>query len=611
MIGLYLSGMVALHLALTLLPVVAGVLVAVSYGVRDRIVLLLIGTGTLGVLGAATFWAYLCSASGGRWFAAAAVVGCALVIGWTVIRRRSRLSAQALGPLLPPTLFYAALVGFTTMMGYLRGGISADDMAGRNRYLPGLPVDSKLPLYLAQQLQDPARPLPHYLARPWQTSDRPPLQTGVYLFQQSVLGHDHFMHYQLVGIALQSLWVFGVWAFMVKTRLPAPATALALAVTASSGFIFVNTFFVWPKLFPAAYLMLVAAAVLSSDFVRYRRDPVAAAAIGVGIGCAMLGHPGSLFAVLGLGVALLVVRVWPSRRLLLVGGGAAALLYGPWIWFGQVYQPPGDFLMKYQLARTRNYLDPGSLQEALVAAYRQAGWHQVLSNKLQNVAAPFHDTLRYPREILVALHAQLAGQSAAGLTARNQAESSAFFHMIPALGFMALGPVLLLVQWIRLRVRQDTKPRPDYLRLGMLGIGCLVTSYLVWALMLFGPGTTTIQQGSYFLELGGFAVGVIGWYALAPRLCVALVVVQSVLAVWQYGIAVPLPTHFMPPGPVLPSTAIGAAVAFVAAVGALYLMWVAPGDPDQRLSEPSADEASAAAALPAIDTTQPILRSRS
>jgi len=44
-----------LHLALTLLPIVAGVFVAVSCGIRDRVFLLLIGTGVLGVLGAATF----------------------------------------------------------------------------------------------------------------------------------------------------------------------------------------------------------------------------------------------------------------------------------------------------------------------------------------------------------------------------------------------------------------------------------------------------------------------------------------------------------------------------------------------------------------------------
>ncbi|MDT4958060.1 MAG: hypothetical protein QOD31_1859, partial [Pseudonocardiales bacterium] len=81
MTGLYLAGLVAEHLALTLLPIAAGVLVAVSCGIRDRVVLLLIGLGTLGVLGAATFWVYRSSPRVGRWFAVVALVGCGFALG--------------------------------------------------------------------------------------------------------------------------------------------------------------------------------------------------------------------------------------------------------------------------------------------------------------------------------------------------------------------------------------------------------------------------------------------------------------------------------------------------------------------------------------------------
>jgi len=586
MTGLYLSGLVALHLALTLLPIVAGVFVAVSCGIRDRVLLLLIGMGVLGVLGAATFWAYLYSPHAGRWFAVAAVVGCGLALGWSVVRSRSRFgsSIDVLRPLAAPTLFFAAQVGFMTMMGYLRGGMALNDMAGRSRYMVALPQDSKLPLLLARQLQSPVRPLPHYLVPQWQASDRPPLQTGVYLFEQSVLGHDQFMHYQVVGIALQSLWVFGVWAFMVNTRLPGRATALALAVVAYAGFTFENTFFVWPKLFPAAYLMLVAAAVLGSSFARYRRNAVASTAIGVGVGCAMLGHPGSLFVIVGLAIALLVARVWPSRKLLLAGGGAAALLYAPWIWFGSVYQPPGDFLVKWQLANARNFRDPRSLSETVVAAYQRAGPRQVVSDKWQNLVRPFHDSLSHPGDMLAALRDSLTGAPGAS-AARYHVVVSEFDFLIPALGFMALGPVLLLVQWLRLRLRADGEPRPEYLRIGLLGIVCLLANYLVWAMVLFGPRTTSNVQGSYFLELCGFAVGVVGWYTFAPRLCVVLVAVQSVFALWLFGLTTPqiapLRSHVPPWGPISSSAALVGAAAFVVAMGALYLIWVGRVDEDE------------------------------
>jgi hypothetical protein len=467
--------------------------------------------------------------------------------------------------------------------------MAENDMAGRSRYMVALPQDNKLPLLFARQLQSNVRPLPHYLVPQWQASDRPPLQTGVYLFEQSVLGHDTFMHYQVVGITLQSLWVFGVWAFMVNTRLPAGATALALAVVAFSGFTFENTFFVWPKLFPAAYLMLVAAAVLGQNFVRYRHSAVASTAIGVGVGCAMLGHPGSLLVVAGLAITLVVARVWPSLKLLVAGGGAAALLYGPWIWFGSVYQPPGDFLIKWQMANARNFRDPRSLSETVVAAYQRAGPRQVVSNKLQNLTRPFHDTLRHPGDMLAALRDSLTGSPGAS-AARYHVVVSEFDFLIPALGFMALGPILLLVKWIWLRLRPDDEPRPEYLRIGLLGIVCLLANYLVWAAVLFGPGTTSNVQGSYFLELFGFAVGVVGWYTFAPRLCIALVAVQSVFALWLYGLTppkiAPLKSHVPPPGPISSSAALGAAAAFAVAMGALYLIWVGRADE----GEPSDDD---------------------
>ncbi|MEP7021357.1 MAG: hypothetical protein ABI808_11940 [Pseudonocardiales bacterium] len=583
MVALYLTGMVALHLALTLLPIAAGVLVAVSYGIADRVVLLLIGLGTLGVLGTATFWAYLANPALGRWFAAAALGVSAVAIGWGARRSRQRALGGALWPLVPPVVFYTAVTGFMTMIGYLRGGMASDDVAARNRYVPNLPVDNTLPLRLARQLQSDTRPLRHFLAGHWQASDRPPLQTGIYLLEQGVLGHDHFMHYQVVGIALQSLWVFGVWAFMVKTRLPGRAVAMAIAVTACSGFVIVNSFFVWPKLLPAAYLMLVAAAVLGSDFLREKRDPVLAAAIGVGVACAMLGHPGSIFAVLGLVVTLLIVRVWPSRRFLLVGVGGAAVLYAPWIWFGQVYLPPGNYLMKVQLAHTTSFSDTRSLRAAAYDAYREAGLRGTLSNKLHNLASPFQHAPHYLHELLLWLQAQVSGTNADALAARISAEQSIFFWLVPALGLMSIGPVLLLAQWIRLRRRGDDEAPPEYLRVGLLGTATLLTSYVVWALVLFGPSTTVNHQGTYFVQLCGFALGVIGWYAIAPRVCVAVVCVQSGLSLWMYVFSSPPMFDGAPRGPVIGSVAFAAVICFAIGLAGLYLMWISPGYPDPDL----------------------------
>src|SRR6185437_16809673 len=62
----------------------------------------------------------------------------------------------------------------------------------------------------------------------------------------------------------------------------------------------------------------------------------------------------------------------------------------------------------------------------------------------------------------------------------------------------------------------------------------------VWALVLFGPAKTTNQQSSYFLQLLGCCLGVLGWWLLSPRLCAALVTAQAAFSLWLYGYRPPL-----------------------------------------------------------------------
>ncbi len=296
MTGLYLGGWTLVHLTLTLLPIVAGLFVAMACGVTARLPLAMFGLSAIGVLSAATFWVYLLNAAAGHIFAVCVLLACLVFV---VLRARTALSGRGreiLRPFAPPTLFFLATVILNTAFGYLRGGMSLADLAARYRYRAGMPVDNKLPLIFAQQLHSSVRPLPARLIGPWQASDRPPLQTGVYLLQQGVLGHDPYIHYQLVGIICQSFWVFGVWAFCVAARMANRATALTLAVIAFSGFAILNTFYTWPKLFPAAYLMLAAAALLTPSFEAFSRSRGGPLALGLTVGCALLGHPGQAAA---------------------------------------------------------------------------------------------------------------------------------------------------------------------------------------------------------------------------------------------------------------------------------------------------------------------------
>lgn len=604
MTGLYLLGLISLHLALTLATMAAGTLSALALGIRNRLLLLMIGMVTFAALGMVVFWAYLASASLGRAVAIAAIVLSVLVTclaGAVVLRQRR---GRVLMPLLPPTALFAAYALFITAIGYLRGGVASGDAAGRNRFIAGLPTDSNLPIALARQLQDPHRPLPHYLLRPWQASDRPPLQTGVYLLEQGVLGHDKFIHYQAVGIVAQSLWIFGVWAFMVAVGLPNRANALALAVTAFSGFAIVNTFFVWPKLFPAAYLMIAAAALLGPYLKTVRRSIGISLAVGLCVGCAMMGHPGSLLVVFGLILTLAIARRWPSWRLLVGGIAGLILMYGPWTWFVKYYDPPaGNFLLRWQLAGIRNYQNPMSLTEAVISAYRKAGWSGTISNKLGNLSKPFKDTFHYPAELWQIIREHRFSLQGHSSITNFKFEISAFYYFIPALGLMSLGMLILVLRqlWLtlgrQLLIRRsarhselavhdepevgagsdlgsgsdlDSYEQPQ--RIGMLALVCLVINWVVWSLILIGPGSTWVHAGSYFLELIGFCIGVIGWWLVSPRLCAVLVAVQSAIIVWIYGVQPP--PHVSSSGPILdhylPSVALLSALSLGLVLASLW-----------------------------------------
>jgi hypothetical protein len=130
------------------------------------------------------------------------------------------------------------------------------------------------------------------------------------------------------------------------------------------------------------------------------------------------------------------------------------------------------------------------------------------------------------------------------------------------LGVLAWGMLALALR------RFDRRHRPA-LRLGRLGLGCLLVSWLVWALVLFGPGKTTNQQSSYFLQLLGFCLGVLGWWLLSPRRCTVLVAGQAAFSLWLYGYRPPL----LSPGPSVIGQHPQAPLA-VLSVLALLLCWL-------------------------------------
>jgi hypothetical protein len=597
MAALTLLVLTSVHLLVALTPIAAGVAAAMAFGVRSRLLLLMFGLSALGVLGALTFWTYLFSPTLGRPVALSILLLClAYVIQRTRIEYRARRLSQ-LKDFAPPVAVFATSCVFNVFLGYLRGGLNLADATAQYRYVARLPVDNRLPLVLAQQVQSHVRPLPDRLIGLWQAGDRPPLQTGAYLLQQSVFGSNWFVHYEIIGVICQSLWIFGVWGFCRAAWVSNKVTALVLAVTAFSGFAIVNTFFTWPKLFPAAYLMLVAAAVLTPALEEMRRKVAAPLAVGLCLGLSVFGHPGSAMVVIALVITVVVLRRVPSRRFVIGSIVTAAVVYVPWVLFQRLYQPPGDRLMKWQLAGPQNIEQNKSLLANVADAYRPLSVGDIVSNKLHNLSRPFEDTFRYPHQILRLIRIKLfdGGGHQAALTVAH-IKALTFYSITVTLGLMAVGVLIAGLRSLQLLVTSRhghrTRVNDESIRVAGRSIICLAVNLIVWAGVLFGPGSTIIHDGSYFVELLAFVVGVIGWYAISPRWATVAVVVQAILVLYIYGVALPIGAGARDPKlyTVQLPQAVGSVVALGLLVAALVWVWRTPDGSAAEISQPADGE---------------------
>ena len=528
----------ALHVLLTLIPIVAGLLIATALGVRDRLLLLSIGLCSLLVTGYLTFWIFWASAAAGRIFTIFLTPALVVVVVWLGVPRRSDLKKIG-SEFLPPFLLWvtSSLLIFSFGAMYTAGPTLTT--TAESRFVPGgLPIDNEIPLILANALQSSHRPLPHPLYVVWDSSDRPPLQSGVYLSQEALLpGSDaQAVHYEVVGILLQGLWIFGIWGLLAAIRVRARLAALVLTAILSSGFVLVNTFFTWPKLFAAAYLALLAAILLTPSFKRLRGSGVAGVTAGALAGAALLGHEGSALALLAFIVVMVIQRRKPSRRFVLGAVAVLVLTQGSWMVYQKVVDPPGDQLARLQIADQVHLPGArGSLLTVTVDQYEKTPVGTIVSDKVTNLGTPFN---RIPSYVVNAtrLIESYFMSGKGGSTTRNEAVRSLikenFFNLVPSVGFLALGFFAWGATAVRYRRRRST---PVMRFAGTIWL-FLVINIVTWALIFFGPSATVIHQGTYVTELLAFTACVIGLWELSRRLCAALVFLQASLAVVVYGL---------------------------------------------------------------------------
>ncbi|MFP5376613.1 MAG: hypothetical protein ACLGIO_07530, partial [Acidimicrobiia bacterium] len=464
-------------------------------------------------IGYAAFWAYLADDGLGRAFSVAAnTAGVAVPVVSARARRLLWRTARSSSVAVPLALLLLVAAMYNGVL--FAHGAPTPVVDRANVHLldgNGLPPDNHLPRQFADRLflgEDPRRPFGD-----WRSSDRPPLQTGAVLLQRpfsSALGIEG-LHYQLLSSALQCTWLAAAWALCAAARFRPRATALALVVAAFSGFFFLNSVFVWPKLYAAA-LVLSAYVLLVG-----RRPPWPAAAVGaLAAALGSLAHAGVVFTLVPLAAVVLARRSRPSPSGVLAGAAVVAVLLGPWWAYGRFYDPPGNRLAKWHLAGSPA-IDARSLTEALADSYSRAGGSVIVRNKADNLAAVVRPLPRW------------SDVRDGGAEQFRQWE---FRSMAWALGPLNLGWVALAAGLAGQARKRWSPPAGWRPAAAMVGLG--LAAVVVWALMMFGPGTTVIHQGSYatMVLLWVGLAGVVG--ARSPRwgAAVALVQVAWFVVVW-------------------------------------------------------------------------------
>jgi len=516
----------SISLAFTLLP---GAAVSLAVGNRQRltatsaIILALASSATIGYL---AFWVYLASKPAGRAFSLAVILISAFVILNHLRRHRQlrRLAAESAQPFA-----YVLIAGICYLLFFyifsdpFHCGADLANYRFSNDVRPG---DNLIPLFFAEKIYA-RQPLSPICCGDWLSSDRPPLQAGMFLLQRPfrILGNVG-LEYQTTGTALQCLWICGVWVVLTTLRTHTVLIQQALVFLIFSGFLFYNSVYVWPKLLAATFMLFTLAILLKARRNARPLTPFEATLAAATFALAILAHPGAAFTTPGLAI----VFPWGrgTFRFSNVAGAVIVFLlfFAPWMAYQKFYDPPGNRLSKMHLAGVIP-VDGRSAWEAIKDSYTRTPAHTTVEYKLRNFA-----TLVGPKFFT-------------GYGLDERARIAQRTHISNALGILNLGWLIAIILSIR-RKRQSAVPGAALLA------GIALVNLATWSLILFGPAYTVTDHSSY-ADLLIVSIGLLGFILTAPRIIIVAAFAWQLVnffLVWICFTPIPLPrpdnTHAPP-----------------------------------------------------------------
>jgi hypothetical protein len=470
----------------------------VAAGPATGMAMVFAGSGSAALV---TFWAWYASPDLGRATSVTVLVASALVLALLNPQDLVRTAGMK-WPLLTALFVGMFFIG----LAFVQGGIHAGAL-----HTVGLRFwvspDNKVPLLFAERLAD-ARPLRGFLIGNWHSSDRPPLQSGIVLGQYPLFG-DRVIGYQLLATAAQMAWLPATWAALRGRGYGERRIFVVLLATATTGVVFVNSVFVWPKMLAGGFAIAALAVLVSRvPADRWRHADVLVAVL---CGLSFLSHGGTAFALLALIPAIYVlVKRRSTWRGVAVVALTLGVLYVPWYAYQRLVDPPGDRLIKWQLAGVIEE-DPRSAPRALIDQYRSLSFGELIDHKAGNVLT------------LIARPAMWQVDPA-GVSWRhgffNVARIAQLNNLACSAGPLLLGLAALFVPASRRRLGRA----PPLALFTVLAV-------LAWVLLLFGGegATTIIATGPYAAVLMFIALLALGVTVL-PRWAASAIL--AINALW-------------------------------------------------------------------------------
>lgn len=514
----------ALHLALTALPLVAATLLAARLGLRSTPLMLAVGLAASGVVAMLGFWAFYADPLVGKSFSYLVPLGSLALIADCL--HGGRIERDLLRSLTTPLALWALGSAFLVFLGFLHGGTGEPLQMAQTRFSIQLPPDNMIPGFFADWFyQHGHNGPPSTFPGEWLSSDRPPLQIGYVLTQRGFGWDTTGLHTQVLGVVLQQLWIVGLWALLAAARVGRVARGLVVVTVLLSDVAIVHGFFIWPKLLPAAFLLAAAALVVTPLWADLRRDPRAGLLVAVLLSLALLAHGASVFGVIPL-AALALFRGLPSGRWVAVALLIAVALLAPWAAYQKYADPPGNRLTKWMLGGAAAIDDRGT-GEAIADGYRKAGFGGTLDHKWNNFVTIGGGSPALDR--VEATVDDVADGDVEG--AVGEIRQLFFFQLLPSLGLLLIAPFAMAFAWVRGR-RPDS---PEW-RLSLLCWAVVLVGCLAWGLLMFGgpQSNASIHVGSLLLPILAICAAVAGLLAVLPRFALWFVGISALLTLALY-----------------------------------------------------------------------------